>query len=62
MAAGAGDLDRAERVARSITDPYQQVGVMASLAGVAAGAGDLDRARALAASAEPAARSITHPD
>ena len=53
-AADAGDLDRGEAIARSITNPYRQAEALASLAGAAADAGDLDRGEALA-------RSITDP-
>ena len=50
-----GHPDRAEALARSITDPDRQAQALADLARVAAGAGDLDRAEALA-------RAITDPD
>jgi len=50
----AGDLDRAETIARSITDPYQQAEALAAVAQAVADAGDLDRA-------ETIARSITDP-
>ena len=60
--AGAGDLNRAEALARqaealarSITDPDWQAQALAALARMAARTGDLDRAEALA-------RSITDPD
>src|SRR5206468_3835608 len=59
--ADLGHLDRAEALARSITDPGGQVRALADLARAAAGAGDLDRAEALAGHAEAAARSITDP-
>jgi hypothetical protein len=60
-AAAAGDLDRAERIARSITSPGSQARALAGVA-TAAAAADLDRARELAAGAERIARSITDPD
>ena len=53
MAAGAGDLDRAEALARAITDPDRQARALADLAQAAAGAGDLDRAEAAAAGRSP---------
>ena len=40
----AGDLDRAETLARTITDPDSQAGALTGLAAVIAEAGDLDRA------------------
>ena len=46
----AGDLDRAQELARSITDPARQAEALAAVAVAAAGAGDLDRAQALAQS------------
>ncbi|WP_211344341.1 hypothetical protein [Actinoplanes teichomyceticus] len=51
---------RAEALARSITDPYQQVQALTAVAGAVAGA-DPGRARQLAARAETVARSITSP-
>ena len=45
-----GHLDRAEALARSITDPYRQAQALADLTGVVADAGDLDRAEVLARS------------
>lgn len=59
--AGAGDLDRAETLARSISDPDQQAEALTTLVEAVAGAGDLDRARDLANQAETLARSITDP-
>ncbi len=53
-----GQAARAEALAWSVTDPYQQAEALARLAAAVAEAGDLDRARTLAASAEPAALSI----
>ena len=58
-AAAAGDLDRAERIARSLTRPDEQAQALAGVATAAAAAGDLDRARELAADAERIARSLT---
>ena len=52
--ARAGDADRAEAVARSITDPYEQTRALADVAQALARAGDADRAEAVA-------RSITDP-
>jgi hypothetical protein len=52
--AGSGDLDRAEALARAMTDPQQQASALAELARAVAGSGDLDRAEALA-------RAITDP-
>ena len=52
-AAGAGDLDRAEALARTITDPDRRARALADLAEAAAGAGDLDRAEALAGRPRP---------
>ena len=53
--AQAGDLDRAEEIARTITGPnYLRTGPLASLATAVAQAGDLDRAEAIA-------RTITDP-
>ena len=51
----AGDLDRAEALARAITGPDRRARALAGLAEAAADAGDLDRAQALA-------RAITDPD
>ena len=48
MAAQAGDFDRAEALASSITEPGEQARAVAELASVAAQAGDFDRAVALA--------------
>ena len=60
--AAIGHLDRAETLARSITNPYEQAQALAALARAAAQASDLDRAWALAGQAEALARSITNPD
>jgi hypothetical protein len=43
----AGDLDRAEALARSITDPDSQQRALAKLASAVAQAGDRDRAQDL---------------
>jgi hypothetical protein len=43
----AGDLDRAEALARAVTDPDSQQQALAALASAIAQAGDLDRARGL---------------
>jgi hypothetical protein len=56
----AGDYDRAERTARSITDLHGQAQALTGVAAAAA-AGDYDRARELAAAGERAIRSITDP-
>ncbi|MEH0513399.1 hypothetical protein QBC31_22250 [Streptomyces sp. B21-079] len=54
--AAAGDHKRAEQIARTITNPYQQAEALAEVAGaVAAAAGDPERA-------EQIARTITNPD
>jgi len=45
----AGDLDRAEALARTITDPDSRQQALAELASAIAQAGDLDRARDLLA-------------
>jgi hypothetical protein len=50
----AGEFDRAEATARSITDPYPQATGLAKLAEALAVAGEFDRA-------EATARSITDP-
>jgi len=55
VAAQAGDPDRAEALARTITDPEDLSWVLTGLAGAAAEAGDPDRAEALA-------RAIPDPD
>ena len=52
--AQAGDLDRAEALARTITNLYFQTRALASLPALAAQAGDLDRAEAIT-------RTITAP-
>ena len=60
--ASAGDYDRAERIARSITSPLSQAEALARVATAAAGTGDYDRARELAADAERIARSSISPN
>jgi len=60
-AAQVGDLDRAEVVARAITEPAARAQALATLA-AAARAGDVGRASRLAADAEDLARTITDPD
>ena len=61
-AAASGDYDRAEQIARSLTDPYWQARTLADAA-TAAASGDRDRARWLTDEAERIARSIiTHPN
>ena len=58
-AARRGDCDRAEALARSITDRYRRAQALAGVAAAAARAGDRDRARELAADAEPG-RPVHH--
>ena len=58
--AGAGELDRAEAVARSISDPGRQARALAVVAVALARAGDPDRALQAAHQAEAAARSVTN--
>ena len=53
--AQAGDPDRAEALARTITEPYYEARALADVAAAIAQAGDPDRAEALA-------RTITSPD
>lgn len=53
--AAAGDVDRAEDLARSITNPNQRAQALAGLARTVAAGGDVDRAERLA-------RSITDPN
>ncbi|GAB3847271.1 hypothetical protein GCM10027610_066850 [Dactylosporangium cerinum] len=60
-AATAGDHERAERIARNITDPGVRTCALADLALEAAGAGDHQRARTLAVQAEHAVNTITEP-
>ena len=55
----AGDLDRAEALARGVTNPEDEALALAGLATVAAQAGDLDRANQLVTDAEILARDIT---
>ncbi|MGW4423840.1 tetratricopeptide repeat protein [Streptosporangium sp. NPDC004631] len=57
-----GHIDRAEALARSITDPQRQASSLAELADEVVELGDLDRARRLVEEAEALARSITDPD
>jgi Flp pilus assembly protein TadD len=52
-AARAGDFDRAEAFARTITSGYDQNRAMADLAFAAARAGDFDRAEDLARTIDP---------
>jgi hypothetical protein len=47
-AACAGDLDRAEAIARAITSPDQRTQALGVVLEAAAGTGELDRARVLA--------------
>jgi hypothetical protein len=60
QAVAADDADRAEQVARSITDPSVQAGALSAVAQTVA-ARDPDRARMLLETAEQAARSNTNP-
>ena len=53
-----GHPSRAEALARSIIDPYQQAQALAALAKAVTATGDLNRARGLADQAEALARSI----
>ncbi len=53
-----GHPNRAEQIARGITDPYRQAQALAAVAQAVAAAGDLDRARQLATTAEQIARDI----
>jgi tetratricopeptide (TPR) repeat protein len=57
-----GQLPRAEALALSITDPYQQAQALGAVAEAVAATGDADRARQVADRAEAVARSITDPD
>ena len=59
--AKAGEPDRAEALARTITDPKDQAEALTTLAGAAVQAGDADRACRVAADAEALARTITDP-
>ena len=59
--AAAGDLDRAEALAQSITDPDQRVKAVARLAEAMAYAGDVECAHMLAERAEALARVMTIP-
>ena len=60
-AAQAGDLERAEALARTITDPPYQARALAGVATAAAQAGDLDRARRLVTDAEALASPAPAP-
>ena len=57
--AALGDINRAETLARSITDPRWQVAALAELAVHVSKAGLLDRGRAIIGEAEAVAHSIT---
>ena len=57
--AQAGDLDRAEVLARTITDPYAQAWRLIDLVTATARAGDLESAYRLATDAEALARTMT---
>jgi hypothetical protein len=54
-----GHLDRAEALARAVTDPELRAGTITLLARAVVEAGDLDRARDLADTAETTARTLT---
>jgi tetratricopeptide (TPR) repeat protein len=56
-----GQPNRAEQIARGLTDPREQARAVIGVAKVVAEAGDLERAAGLAADAEQIARSITEP-
>src|SRR5262249_42044616 len=58
-AAGAGDLDRAEALARTITGPGGQMRALAKLTIAAARAGDANRSARLASDAEALAGTLT---
>jgi tetratricopeptide (TPR) repeat protein len=60
--AAIGNPDRAEALARAITDPDRQAQALADLARMAGERGDLDRAGTLVGHAEAASRAITDPD
>ena len=60
--ARAGDADRAEVIAGSLTDPYWQPRALAGVSEAVAESGDVDRARLTAQRAEVIARSVTDPD
>lgn len=60
--AHAGQPDRAEILARSLTDPYLQARVLAAAARALAEAGQANQATIVAAEAETAACSLTDPD
>ena len=62
MWAAIGYPERAEALARAITDPAGQSQALIDLAQAAADEGDFDRSRALADEAEAVARAITDPD
>jgi hypothetical protein len=59
--AQAGEPDRAEALARTITSPEVQARALTELAKVAARNGDADRASQLVAEAETLARALTSP-
>ena len=59
--AQAGDPDRAEALARTITRPSGQAQALTGVVTAIAGAGDTGRASRLAADAEALARTITNP-
>ncbi|MGA9678495.1 MAG: hypothetical protein WBR28_25620 [Mycobacterium sp.] len=61
--AATGEFDRAEDLARAITDPYSywKAEALSALAQAAAATGEHDRARRLLPEAEDLARAITHP-
>lgn len=60
--AKAGNLDRAETIAGSITEPFEQAQAVVAVAKAAGETGELDRAAMLIVRAETVARSITHPN
>ncbi|MFJ4536590.1 tetratricopeptide repeat protein [Streptomyces tibetensis] len=57
-----GQPNRAEQIARGLTDPREQARALIGVAKAVAEAGDHDRAAGLAADVEQIARSITEPD
>ena len=59
-AAATGEFDRAEDLARAITDPYEHAEAVSALAQAAAATGEHDRARRLLSEAEDLARAITN--
>jgi len=60
--ATAGDPDRAEAIARTITAPFQQAQALTSIAKAVAAAGDRDRAGRLVTAADAIVRTLTDPD